>query len=151
MPEQDMRRRSVRRKLNPINDEFKDKSVLLVDDSIVRGTTMKEIVAMCYKAGAKKVSVASSSAEVRFPNVYGIDMPAKSELIASDRSLEEIKDFIGCDNLVYQDLSDLVESVTELNSKLDGVENSIFTGVYPTDITDEYLEHLENKRKSISS
>ena len=103
MPEQEMRRRSVRRKLNPINDEFKNKNILLVDDSIVRGTTMKEIVNMCYKAGANKVSVASSSAEVKFPNVYGIDMPAKSELVASNRSLEEIKEFIGCDNLVYQD------------------------------------------------
>ena len=151
MPEQDMRRRSVRRKLNPINDEFKNKNVLLVDDSIVRGTTMKEIVAMCYKSGAKKVSVASSSSEVKFPNVYGIDMPAKSELIASNRSLEEIKEFIGCDNLVYQDLSDLIDSVTELNSELDDVEKSIFTGVYPTNITDGYLENLEKKRQAINS
>ena len=151
MPEQEMRRRSVRRKLNPINDEFKNKNVLLIDDSIVRGTTMKEIVNMCYKAGANKVSVASSSAEVKFPNVYGIDMPAKSELVASNRSLEEIKEFIGCDNLVYQDLADLVESVLELNPQLDGVENSIFTGIYPTEITDEYLNYLEKKRKSLNS
>ena len=151
MPEQDMRRRSVRRKLNPINDEFKDKNVLLVDDSIVRGTTMKEIVAMCYKAGAKKVSVASSSSEVKFPNVYGIDMPAKSELIASNRSVEEVKEFIGCDNLIYQDLSDLVDSVTELNSELNDVEKSIFTGTYPTNISDEYLEDLEKKRQAINS
>ena len=151
MPEQEMRRRSVRRKLNPINDEFKNKNVLLVDDSIVRGTTMKEIVNMCYRAGANKVSVASSSAEVKFPNVYGIDMPAKSELVASNRSLEEIKEFIGCDNLVYQDLADLVESVLELNPQLDGVENSIFTGIYPTEITDEYLNYLEKKRKSLNS
>ena len=151
MPEQEMRRRSVRRKLNPINDEFKNKNVLLVDDSIVRGTTMKEIVNMCYRAGANKVSVASSSAEVKFPNVYGIDMPAKSELVASNRSLEEIKEFIGCDNLVYQDLTDLVESVLELNPQLDGVENSIFTGIYPTEITDEYLNYLEKKRKSLNS
>tara|TARA_B100002052_G_scaffold192424_1_gene175439 strand:+ start:3359 stop:4819 length:1461 start_codon:yes stop_codon:yes gene_type:complete len=151
MPEQEMRRRSVRRKLNPINDEFKNKNILLVDDSIVRGTTMKEIVNMCYKAGANKVSVASSSAEVKFPNVYGIDMPAKSELVASNKSLEEIKEFIGCDNLVYQDLADLVESVLELNPQLDGVENSIFTGIYPTEITDEYLNYLEKKRKSLNS
>ena len=151
MPEQEMRRRSVRRKLNPINDEYKNKNILLVDDSIVRGTTMKEIVNMCYKAGANKVSVASSSAEVKFPNVYGIDMPAKSELVASNRSLEEIKEFIGCDNLVYQDLADLVESVLELNPQLDGVENSIFTGIYPTEITDEYLNYLEKKRKSLNS
>tara|TARA_B100000214_G_scaffold84196_2_gene57370 strand:+ start:160 stop:1620 length:1461 start_codon:yes stop_codon:yes gene_type:complete len=151
MPEQDLRRRSVRRKLNPITDEFKGKKVLLVDDSIVRGTTMKEIVGMCYKAGAEKVSVASSSSEVRYPNVYGIDMPAKSELIANDRNLEEIKNFIGCDNLVYQDLSDLIESVIELNKKLDGVETSIFDGSYPTNITTEYLEKLEKKRKSVNS
>ena len=85
----------ARRKLNPIVDEFKDKKVLLVDDSIVRGTTMKEIVTMCYKAGAKKVSVASAAAEVKYPNVYGIDMAARKDLIASTRSNDEIKDFLG--------------------------------------------------------
>ena len=104
MPEQRLRKESVRRKLNPINDEFKNKNVLLVDDSIVRGTTMKEIVAMCFKAGAKKVSVASAASEVKHPNVYGIDMAACKDLIASSRTLDEIRDFIGCDNLVYQSL-----------------------------------------------
>ena len=146
MPEQGLRRASVRRKLNPIFDEFKGKSVLLVDDSIVRGTTMKEIVEMCYKAGAQKVSVASAAPEVMYPNVYGIDMAAKQDLVASGRSLEEIKDFLGCDNLVYQDLEDLVSSVMELNPELDGVEKSIFDGEYPTNISDEYLDTLEKAR-----
>ena len=146
MPEQLLRKASVRRKLNPINDEFKDKKVLLVDDSIVRGTTMKEIVAMCYKAGAKKVSVASAAAKVCFPNVYGIDMAAKKDLIASSRTNDEIRDFLGCDNLVYQSLEDLEESVLELNSDLNKVEKSIFNGVYPTDISSDYLEKLEVKR-----
>ena len=146
MPEQKLRKESVRRKLNPIVDEFKDKKVLLVDDSIVRGTTMKEIVAMCYKAGAKKVSVASAAAEVKYPNVYGIDMAARKDLIASTRSNDEIKDFLGCDNLVYQSLDDMVQSVLELNPELKGVEKSIFDGAYPTNISDKYLEDLELKR-----
>ena len=146
MPEQGLRRASVRRKLNPIFDEFRGKNVLLVDDSIVRGTTMKEIVEMCYKAGAQKVSVASAAPEVVYPNVYGIDMAAKQDLVASGRSLEEIKDFLGCDNLVYQDLEDLVSSVIELNPELDGVEKSIFDGEYPTNISDKYLDALEKAR-----
>ena len=146
MPEQRLRKESVRRKLNPINDEFKNKNVLLVDDSIVRGTTMKEIVAMCFKAGAKKVSVASAASEVKHPNVYGIDMAARKDLIASTRTHEEIKDFIGCDNLVYQSLDDLIESVLELNPDLKGVEKSIFDGKYPTNISKEYLDNLEQKR-----
>ena len=146
MPEQELRRASVRRKLNPIYDEFKGKKVLLVDDSIVRGTTMKEIVAMCYKAGASKVSVASAAAEVCFPNVYGIDMAAKKDLIASNKSNNEIKEFLGCDNLVYQSLSDLEDSVLELNPDLRAVEKSIFDGNYPTNISQEYLEELEETR-----
>lgn len=146
MPDQKMRRTSVRRKLNPIKSEFNGKKVLLVDDSIVRGTTMKEIVQMCYAAGAKMVSVASAAAEVRFPNVYGIDMAARSELVASGRSQEEIKKFLGCDHLVYQSLEDMVASVMELNPNLDGVEKSIFDGKYPTNITDQYLDHLEQTR-----
>ena len=146
MPEQILRRESVRRKLNPISDEFKDKKVLLVDDSIVRGTTMKQIVSMCYKAGAKKVSVASAAAEVKFPNVYGIDMAAKKDLIASSRTNDEIKEFLGCDHLVYQSLDDMVKSVIELNSDIDDVEKSIFDGNYPTNISTEYLENLEKIR-----
>ena len=146
MPEQILRRESVRRKLNPISDEFKDKKVLLVDDSIVRGTTMKQIVSMCYIAGAKKVSVASAAAEVKFPNVYGIDMAAKKDLIASSRNNDEIKEFLGCDHLVYQTLEDMVQSVIELNPNIDGVEKSIFDGSYPTNISTEYLENLEKIR-----
>jgi amidophosphoribosyltransferase len=146
MPEQGLRRASVRRKLNPIFDEFKGKNVLLVDDSIVRGTTMKEIVGMCYKAGAHKVSVASAAPEIMYPNVYGIDMAAKQDLIASGRTVEEIKDFLGCDNLVYQDLEDLISCVMELNPELDGVEKSIFDGNYPTNISNEYLDDLEKAR-----
>ena len=111
---------------------------------------MKEIVAMCYKAGAKKVSVASAAAEVRFPNVYGIDMAAKKDLIASSRSNDEIRDFLGCDNLVYQSLKDLEESVLELNPDLEKLEKSIFNGEYPTDISSDYLEKLEVKRGWIS-
>ncbi len=107
---------------------------------------MKEIVAMCYKAGATKVSVASAAAEVRHPNVYGIDMAAKKDLIASSRTNEEIRDFLGCDNLVYQSLNDLVQSVLELNPDLQKVEKSIFDGEYPTDISTDYLENLEIKR-----
>ena len=146
MPEQRLRKESVRRKLNPINDEFKNKNVLLVDDSIVRGTTMKEIVAMCFDAGAKKVSVASAASEVKHPNVYGIDMAARKDLIASSRTLDEIRDFIGCDNLVYQSLEDLIQSVLELNPDLKGVEKSIFDGKYLTNISKEYLDNLEQKR-----
>ena len=122
MPEQTLRKESVRRKLNPISDEFKDKKVLLVDDSIVRGTTMKQIVSMCFKAGALKVSVASAAAEVKYPNVYGIDMAAKKDLIASSMTKNEIKEFLGCDHLVYQSLEDMVQSVTELNPDIDNVE-----------------------------
>ena len=148
MPEQGQRRQSVRRKLNPIGKEFKDKNVLLVDDSIVRGTTMKEIVQMAYDAGAKKVSVASAAAKILFPNVYGIDMAAKSELIASGKSNEEIKTYLGCDNLVYQDLEDLIASVKDLNPNLDDVERSIFDGHYLTEISESYLNKLEEERGS---
>ena len=146
MPEQTLRKESVRRKLNPISDEFKDKKVLLIDDSIVRGTTMKQIVSMCYKAGALKVSVASAAAEVKYPNVYGIDMAAKKDLIASSMTKNEIKEFLGCDHLVYQSLEDMVQSVTELNPDIDNVEKSIFDGKYPTNISTEYLDNLEKIR-----
>ena len=148
MPEQNLRRTSVKRKLSPIYSEFKDKKVLLVDDSIVRGTTMKEIVKMCYSAGAKLVSVASAAAPVKHPNVYGIDMAARGELIASTRDIEEIKKFIGCDHLIYQDLNELVDSVTSLSDKIVDVEKSIFDGNYPTNITKEYLEVLAKRRGS---
>ena len=108
--------KSVKRKLNAINSEFENKNVLLVDDSIVRGTTSKQIVEMAREAGAKKVYMASAAPPVKFPNVYGIDMPASKEFIADNRSIDEIAKFIGCDKLFYQDLSDLIESV-KVNSK----------------------------------
>ena len=149
MPEQTLRKESVRRKLNPISDEFKDKKVLLVDDSIVRGTTMKQIVSMCYKAGAKKVSVASAAAEVKFPNVYGIDMAATKELIAHNKTEAEVADAIGADELIYQSLNDLISSVQEGNPDIKDFETSIFTGNYPTQIEEGYLENLEEERSDI--
>ncbi len=109
---------------------------------------MKEILKMCYSAGAKLVSVASAAAPVKHPNVYGIDMAAKGELIASTRDIAEIKKFIGCDHLIYQDLNELVDSVTSLSDKIIDVEKSIFDGKYPTNITQEYLEVLAKRRGS---
>ena len=132
MPGQGVRKKSVRQKLNAIEVEFKGRNVLLVDDSIVRGTTSKEIVQMARDAGAKKVYLASAAPPVRFPNVYGIDMPTKSELIAHDRSIEEIRQFIGADALIYQDVAAMKRVVRALNPKLDGFEASCFDGVYFT-------------------
>ena len=111
MPGQEKRKKSVRQKLNPIDLEIKDKNVLLIDDSIVRGTTSKQIIEMARNAGAKKVFFASAAPPVKFPNVYGIDMPASSELIASNKSDKELAQFIGADWLLYQTLDDLIESV----------------------------------------
>ena len=132
MPGQGVRKKSVRQKLNAIEVEFKGRNVLLVDDSIVRGTTSKEIVQMARDAGARKVFMASAAPPVRFPNVYGIDMPTKSELIAHERSIEEIRQFIGADALVYQDVAAMKRVVRALNPKLDGFEASCFDGVYIT-------------------
>jgi amidophosphoribosyltransferase len=132
MPGQAVRRRSVRQKLNAIVQEFRGRSVLLVDDSIVRGTTSKEIVQMAREAGARKVYMASAAPPVRFPNVYGIDMPTKEELIAHDRSIEEIRQFIGADALIYQDVDAMKRVVGALNPKLDGFEASCFDGHYIT-------------------
>ncbi|MBL8464094.1 MAG: amidophosphoribosyltransferase, partial [Thauera sp.] len=141
------RRKSVRQKLNTIHQEFKGKSVLLVDDSIVRGTTSKEIVNMAREAGATKVYLASAAPPVRHANVYGIDMPTRGELIASDRSEEEIAREIGADGLIYQDLDDLKASVRALNPSLQFFETSCFDGHYITgDITVEYLNGVENQR-----
>src|SRR5207247_6968501 len=111
MPGQAIRRKSVRQKLNPMGIEFKDKIVLLVDDSIVRGTTSKQIVQMARDAGARQVYFASAAPPVRYPNVYGIDMPAAAELVAHGRTVEEVQQFIGADWLVYQDLDDLILAV----------------------------------------
>ena len=147
MPGQSERKKSVRQKLNPIDLEFKDKNVMLVDDSIVRGTTCREIVQMARDAGAKNVYFASAAPEVRYPNVYGIDMPAKTELIAHDKTVEEIKTLIGADWLVYQDLEDLVKCAQEGNEHIKDFDCSVFNGEYVTgDISEKYLERLEKAR-----
>ncbi len=147
MPGQTLRKKSVRQKLNPIDLEFRGKNVMLVDDSIVRGTTCKEIVQMARDAGARKVYFASAAPPVRYPNVYGIDMPAASELIAHDRSIEEIQTLIGADWLLYQDLEDLIASVSDVNPNIERWECSVFDGDYVTgDIDKAYLQHLEEQR-----
>src|SRR5690349_1628138 len=132
MPGQGVRKKSVRQKLNAIGVEFKGRNVLLVDDSIVRGNTSKEIVQMAREAGARKVYMASAAPPVRYPNVYGIDMPTKEELIAHDRSIEEVRQFIGADALIYQDVDAMKRVVRALNPTLDGFEASCFDGVYIT-------------------
>ena len=147
MPGQKMRKKSVRQKLNPIDLEFRGKNVMLVDDSIVRGTTCKEIVQMARDAGARNVYFASAAPPVRYPNVYGIDMPSANELIAHDRTVEEVRDLIGADWLVYQDLEDLVACVDDVNDDIDGWECSVFTGEYVTgDVDSAYLARLEDQR-----
>ncbi|WP_114418633.1 amidophosphoribosyltransferase [Marinospirillum perlucidum] len=147
MPGQTQRKKSVRQKLNAISMEFKDKTVMLVDDSIVRGTTCNEIIQMARDAGAKKVYFASAAPAVRYPNVYGIDMPAAQELIAHGRTEQEVGDLIGADWLVYQDIDDLVAACKELNPQVDGFDCSVFDGHYVTGGIDAaYLERLENQR-----
>ncbi len=146
MPGQAQRQKSVRQKLNAIGLEFQGKNVLLVDDSIVRGTTSKEIIQMARDAGARKVYFASAAPEIRYPNVYGIDMPAANELIAHDRDVQQIAEKIGADWLVFQDLSALHEAVAEGNPDIKHFEESIFTGHYITDVTPEYLSALEQRR-----
>jgi amidophosphoribosyltransferase len=147
MAEQSKRRKSVRQKLNAIPLEFKGKNVLLVDDSIVRGTTCKEIIQMARAAGAKKVYFASAAPEVRHPNVYGIDMPSSSDLIAHNRTLEEIREKIGADWLIFQDLEVLGNAAKEGNPMIENFEESVFTGKYITgDIDAEYLKKLEERR-----
>ncbi|ENT8826223.1 amidophosphoribosyltransferase [Proteus mirabilis] len=148
MPGQQERRKSVRRKLNANRAEFRDKNVLLIDDSIVRGTTSEQIVELAREAGAKKVYFASAAPEVRFPNVYGIDMPNANELIAHGREVDEIRKLIGADGLIFQDLSDLIASVQEENPDINQFECSVFDGVYITkDIDQGYLDYLENLRR----
>ncbi|MBI3560743.1 MAG: amidophosphoribosyltransferase [Gammaproteobacteria bacterium] len=148
MPGQTQRKKSVRQKLNPINLEFKGKNVLLVDDSIVRGTTSQQIIQMARDAGARKVYFASAAPPVRFPNVYGIDMPVASELIGYGRDEEQIAKFIGADWLVYQELADLIEAVRKKAKKLiTRFDASVFDGDYVTgDITPHYLQQLEIQR-----
>jgi amidophosphoribosyltransferase len=148
MPGQAIRRKSVRQKLNAIGMEFKGKNVLLVDDSIVRGTTSREIVQMARESGARKVFFASAAPPVRYPNVYGIDMPSRDELIATGRSDAQIAREIGCDELIYQDLDALVEDVRSVNPAVTSFEASCFSGVYVTgDITPEYLRGVEASRR----
>ncbi len=146
MPGQSERVKSVRRKLNPVQLEFRKKNVLLVDDSIVRGTTSKQIIQMARDAGARQVYFASAAPPVRFPNVYGIDMPAAAELVAHGRTEEEVQHFIGADWLVYQDLDDLVAAVAEGNEELRHFDTSCFSGEYVTGIETNYLRDLEFMR-----
>ncbi len=147
MPGQATRKRSVRQKLNTVAQEFKGKRVLLVDDSIVRGTTSREIVEMARAAGALKVYFASASPPVRFPNVYGIDMPTRRELIATGRTGDEIASEIGADALVYQDLAALEASIRDLKPSMQHFDTSCFNGCYVTgDVTDDYLNAIETAR-----
>jgi amidophosphoribosyltransferase len=148
MPGQAIRRKSVQQKLNAIGMEFKGKNVLLVDDSIVRGNTSREIVSMARASGARRVFFASAAPPVRYPNVYGIDMPTREELIACGRSEAEIAREIGCDELIYQDLAALREDVHSVNPKVVNFEDSCFSGVYVTgDVTQEYLAGVEARRR----
>ena len=147
MPGQQMRKRSVRRKLNPIDIEFKGKNVLLVDDSIVRGTTSQQIIEMAREAGANKVYIASAAPPVRYPNVYGIDMPAAEELVAHNRNEAEIAEFIGADRLFYQDLDDLIDAVQKGNRSIKEFDCSCFDGQYVTrTIDEEYLAKIRHIR-----
>ena len=148
MPGQQQRRKSVRQKLNAIDLEFRDKNVLLVDDSIVRGTTSSQIIQMARDAGARKVYFASAAPPVRFPNVYGIDMPDVDELIAHGRTDEEVREAIGADWLVYQDLEDLEEAVRKGNTQIDRFDSSVFTGEYITgNVGIDYLNNLQLMRR----
>lgn len=147
MPGQAQRKSSVRRKLNPIASEFKGKNVLLVDDSIVRGTTSEQIVEMARQAGANKVYFASAAPEIRYPNVYGIDMPTCEELVAYDRTVEEVAQMIGADRLIFQDLADLFKSVQLENPNIHNFDASVFTGEYITgDVDGCYLDAIAASR-----
>ena len=148
MPGQQIRKKSVRQKLNAIDLEFRKKNVLLVDDSIVRGTTSKQIIQMARDAGAKRVYFASAAPPVRHPNVYGIDMPSASELIAHGRSERQIERELGADRLIFQDLEDLIDAIQKKGKTfVDRFDTSVFDGVYVTgDVTTEYLNDLERAR-----
>ncbi|MBE7365973.1 amidophosphoribosyltransferase [Ramlibacter pallidus] len=147
MPGQAVRKKSVRQKLNVITSEFKGRNVLLVDDSIVRGTTSREIVQMARDAGARKVYMASAAPPVRFPNVYGIDMPTATELVAHGRTVEEVRQLIGCDALIYQDVEGMKNAIGKLNPKLDGFDASCFDGVYVTgDINPDDIARINEAR-----
>ena len=147
MPYQEERKKSVRRKLNILDLEFDGKNVLLVDDSIVRGTTSKKIIEMAREAGAQKVYFASAAPAIKYQNLYGIDMPATAELIASKKDHDEVAKEINADWLIYQTLEDLIDSVREGNPEIKEFETSIFTGEYFTPLIENYLEDLETSRK----
>jgi len=146
MPGQEQRKRSVKQKLNAIDLEFRNKNVLIVDDSIVRGTTSRQIIQMARDAGARKVYFASASPPVRYPNIYGIDMPAPSELIASGCDEKEIEAKLGADRLIYQDLDDLVDACREGNEGITRFDTSCFSGEYVTGVQDGYLDDLQARR-----
>lgn len=148
MPGQELRKKSVRQKLTAVPTEFRGKNVLLVDDSIVRGTTCREIIQMARDAGAKQVFFASAAPAVKFPNVYGIDMPTRTELISHGRDVQEVCDIIGADRLIFQDLNDLIEAVSDTkHNKVDGFDCSVFDGCYVAGQIDEaYLDELELRR-----
>lgn len=147
MPGQELRKKSVRQKLNPIKIEFKDKNVLLIDDSIVRGTTSREIIQMARDAGAKNVFFASAAPPVRYPNVYGIDMPSRDELVAFNKDDEQICREIGADALIYQDLEELKRNILQEGNIIEDFDCSCFDGKYVTnDIDDAYLNRIEMLR-----
>ncbi len=146
MPGQEERKKSVKQKLNAIDLEFRNKNVLIVDDSIVRGTTSKQIIQMAREAGARKVYFASASPPVRYPNIYGIDMPATRELIASGRTEKEIEQELGADWLIYQQLPDLIEACREGNEQIREFDTSCFSGEYVTGVQQGYLEKLQLQR-----
>lgn len=151
MPEQSTRKASVRRKLNAIGLEFQGKNVLLVDDSVVRGTTSQQIIQMAREAGARKVYFASAAPPVRFPNVYGIDMPAANELVAAGRTVDQVERMIGADWLIYQDLDDLVKAVHHENADIESFDTSCFSGEYVTgDVSRAYLDELELVRSDLA-
>jgi len=149
MPGQSVRKKSVRQKLNAIASEFKGRNVLLVDDSIVRGTTSREIVQMAREAGARKVYMASAAPPVRFPNVYGIDMPTAEELVADQRTVEEIRQLIGCDALIYQDIEGMKKAIGSLNPAIKNFDASCFDGIYVTgNVTADDIARLNANRVS---
>ena len=148
MPNQEERKKSVRRKLNILDLEFYGKNVLLVDDSIVRGTTSRKIIEMAKEAGANKVYFASAAPAIKYQNLYGIDMPATDELVASNKTTEEVASEIGADWLIYQTLEDLIDTVSVGNTTIEEFETSIFTGKYITPVSPSYLEELQNSRRN---
>ncbi len=150
MPEQQERQKSVRYKLNPLGIEFKDKNVMIVDDSIVRGTTSKQIVQMAREAGAKRVFLVSASPPIRYPNIYGIDMPVPGELIAHNRTIDQVCSFVGADVLFYQDLDDLVAAVQKGNQKLKHFDCSMFNGEYVVEPETGYLDRIRRQRSEES-